>query len=101
MVYVTTSSKGEAEKIAHILLEERLIACVNIIGSVSSYFHWNGKIDSTKECLMLMKTRADLFEFLESRIRILHSYDVPEVLAVPIVNGSKEYIDWLSSVLKH
>jgi periplasmic divalent cation tolerance protein len=100
MVYVLASSKVEAEKIARILLDERLIACANIISSVSSYFHWNGKVDSAEECLMIMKTKTDLFEVLESRVRVLHSYDVPEILAVPIVKGSKGYIDWMCSVLK-
>jgi periplasmic divalent cation tolerance protein len=99
MVYVTTANKVEAEKIAHVLLNERLIACANIIGSVSSYFHWNGKVDSAEECLMVMKARADLFVTLESRIIALHSYDVPEILAVSIVDGSKGYFDWMSSAL--
>jgi periplasmic divalent cation tolerance protein len=99
MVYVTTSSKAEAEKIVHTLLNEQLIACANIIGSVSSYFHWNGKIDSAEECLVIMKTSAELFVVLESRVSALHSYEVPEILAVPIVNGSKKYFDWINITL--
>ncbi|XHH07540.1 MAG: divalent-cation tolerance protein CutA [Candidatus Bathyarchaeia archaeon] len=99
MVYVTTSSKSEAEKIAQTLLSERLIACANILGPVSSHFHWNGKIDSAEEYLMIMKSRADLFAALESRVRVLHSYEVPEVLAVPIVDGSKGYFDWMTGAL--
>jgi periplasmic divalent cation tolerance protein len=99
MVYVTTSSKAEAEKIAQILLKEHLIACANIIGPVSSHFHWNEKIDSAEEYLMIMKSSSDLFERLEGRVRALHSYEVPEVLAVPIVDGSKAYLGWLARVL--
>lgn len=99
MVYVTASSKTEAEKIAQTLLAERLIACVNIIGPVSSHFHWNGKVESAEEFLMILKSRADLFGRLEARVRALHSYEVPEVLAVPIVDGSRAYLDWLAGAL--
>jgi periplasmic divalent cation tolerance protein len=99
MVYVTTSSKAEAEKIAQTLLEEHLIACANIIGPVSSHFHWNEKIDSSEEFLMIMKSSACLFERLEGRVRALHSYEVPEVVAVPIVDGSKAYLGWMGGVL--
>ncbi|MGD6809366.1 MAG: divalent-cation tolerance protein CutA [Candidatus Bathyarchaeia archaeon] len=101
MVYVTTSSKAEAEKIAQTLLRERLIACANIVGPVWSHFHWNEKIDSAEEYLMIMKTCADLFSVLEGRVRGLHSYEVPEIVAVPVVDGSKGYLDWMSKVLQH
>jgi periplasmic divalent cation tolerance protein len=99
MVYVSTSSRAEAERIARVLLNERLVACVNIIDSVSSHFQWDGKIESVEECLLLMKSSADLFIVLEERVRDLHSYDVPEIIAVPIVGGSKEYFSWMSGVL--
>jgi periplasmic divalent cation tolerance protein len=101
MVYVTTASKAEAEKIAQTLLEEHLIACANILGPVSSHFHWKGKIDSSEEFLMILKSRVDLFAVLEHRVRALHSYELPEILAVPIVEGSKGYFDWMNSVLTH
>jgi periplasmic divalent cation tolerance protein len=100
IVYVTTTNKAEAEKIAQTLLTKRLIACVNIVGPVSSYFYWNGKIDSAEEFLMIMKSRVDLFGVLEECVRGLHSYEVPEIVAVPIVEGSKAYFDWLDGVLK-
>jgi len=100
MVYVTTANKAEAERIAQTLLKERLIACANIIGPVSSHFHWNGKIDSAEEFLMIMKSRSDLFGELELRVRALHSYEVAEVLAVPICDGSKAYFDWITGALK-
>ena len=99
VVYVTTADRVEAERIVHVLLEERLIACANIIGSVSSYFHWEGKIVSAEECLIIMKTGAVLFEFLEARVRELHSYEVPEIIAVPIVDGSMYYFGWMTDVL--
>lgn len=100
MVYVTTASKVEAEKIAQDLLREHLIACVNIVGPVSSFFQWSGKIDTSEEYLMIMKSRSDLFMALSERVRALHSYEVPEVVAVPIVDGSKDYFDWMNSTLK-
>jgi periplasmic divalent cation tolerance protein len=100
MVYVTVASKPEGEKIAQTLLKERLIACANIVGPVSSHFHWSGKIDCAEEFLMIMKSRAGLFGELEQRVKALHSYEVPEVIAVSLVDGSKAYFDWMDSVLK-
>lgn len=99
-VLVTTASKQEAEKIAQQLLEEKLIACINIVGPVTSYFHWAGKIDNAEEYLMLMKSRTDLFEELSKRVKALHSYDVPEIIALPVLYGATSYLEWLDSVLK-
>jgi periplasmic divalent cation tolerance protein len=90
----------EAERIARVLLDERLVACVNIVDSVFSLFHWEGRVDSAEECLLIMKSRVDLFATLEERVRALHSYDVPEVVAVPIILVSAKYFDWINSVLK-
>lgn len=100
IVVVTTANKQEAEKIAQHLLRERLIACANIIGPVSSLFHWSGKIEKAEEYLIFMKSRKDLFEKVAETVKALHSYEVPEILALPIVKGSKAYIDWLESCLK-
>jgi periplasmic divalent cation tolerance protein len=99
MVYVTTASRVEAEKIAQVLLDERLVACVNIVGPVFSLFHWEGGVDSVEEYLMIMKTRESLFTVLEKRVGALHSYEVPEIIAVPIVAGSVAYFDWLACTL--
>ena len=95
VVLVTTSTREEAEKIARCLLDERLIACANIIGPVHSLFWWQGKIDEAKEHLTLMKTRKDLFTKLSERVKSLHSYQVPEIIALPICVGSKDYLEWL------
>ncbi len=100
LVMVTASSKQEAEKIAQQLLEEKLIACVNVVGPVASHFNWAGKIDHVEEYLMLMKSRVDLFEALVAKVNALHSYEVPEVIALPVLKGSAAYLDWLGSVLK-
>jgi periplasmic divalent cation tolerance protein len=100
VVLVTASSKHEAEKIAQRLLEEKLVACVNIVGPVFSRFYWEEKIDCAEEHLMLMKTKADLFEAVAAKVKALHSYEVPEVIALPVVAGSEGYFAWLGSVLK-
>jgi periplasmic divalent cation tolerance protein len=100
IVIVSTANKQEAEKIAAQLLEEKLIACANILGPVSSHFIWAGKIDQAEEYLVLMKSHLDLFEILTTRVKVLHSYEVPEVLALPVLKGSVAYLDWLNSVLK-
>jgi periplasmic divalent cation tolerance protein len=97
---VTTATKQEAEKIAQRLLKERLIACANIIGPVSSLFHWAGKMEKAEEFLIFMKSRKDLFEKLAETVKALHSYEVPEILVLPVVGGSKVYLDWLGSCLK-
>jgi periplasmic divalent cation tolerance protein len=101
IVLVTAPNKEEAEKIAHSLLNERLIACANIIGPVHSLFWWQGKIDKAQEHLILMKTRKDLFSKLSEKVKSLHSYQVPEIIAIPIVEGFKPYMEWLESSLKN
>ncbi len=100
IVFLTTKDKAEAEKISQTLLNEKLIACANIISPVTSFFHWKGTIDRAEEALVVMKSRRDLFSELASRLRGLHSYEVPEVLALPIVEGSEAYLGWLGEVLK-
>jgi periplasmic divalent cation tolerance protein len=100
IVMVTTASKQEATTIAQSLLEAKLIACANILGPVSSHFHWSGKIERAEEHLMLMKSRVELFGELSEKVKSLHSYEVPEILALPIARGSKAYFDWLDSCLK-
>ena len=100
VVIVTATSKEEAEKIALSLLNERLIACANIIGPVSSLFRWAGKVERTDEHILLMKSRLDLFEKLSEMVKALHGYEVPEIIALPIVKGSVAYIEWLNGSLK-
>jgi periplasmic divalent cation tolerance protein len=100
IVFVTTANKAEAEKISQALLKERLIACANIINPVTSFFFWSGKIERAEECLVVMKSRRDLFLELAERLKGLHSYEVPEVLALPIIEGSAAYLGWLGEVLK-
>ncbi|MGD0450645.1 MAG: divalent-cation tolerance protein CutA [Candidatus Bathyarchaeia archaeon] len=100
LILVATKDKLEAEKITKALLNERLIACGNITGPVTSYFHWSGQIEKSEECLVVMKSRTDLFAQVTERVKGLHSYEVPEILALPIADGSKTYLDWMSAVLQ-
>ena len=98
-VLTTVEQKIDAEKIAKSLVEKRLAACVQILGPLTSYFHWQGKLDSAAEYLCLIKSREDLFAELESEINSLHPYEVPEILAIPITKGGKGYLNWLATEL--
>jgi periplasmic divalent cation tolerance protein len=100
IVLVTTANKEEAEKIGQTLVKERLAACANIIQPVTSFFHWKENVDCAQECLVVLKSRRDLFAELAFRVQGLHSYEVPEILALPIVGGSESYLAWLGSALK-
>ncbi|MDW8041108.1 MAG: divalent-cation tolerance protein CutA [Nitrososphaerota archaeon] len=99
IILVTASSKSEAEKIVQTLLEERLIACANIIGPAHSLFWWQGKIDKSQEHLILMKTRKALFDKVSERVKALHSYQVPEIIAIPVTEALKDYLQWLDESL--
>jgi len=99
LVMITTSSKEEAEKIAIALLEKKLIACANIFGPASSRFWWQDKIDEAEEYIVFMKTEERLFEEVAKHIKRLHSYEIPEIIALPIVKGSKPYLEWISNNL--
>jgi len=100
VVFITTTDKEEAVKIVRCLLNEKLIACANIVGPVSSLFWWEGKIDEASEFLVFMKSRENLFEKLTERVKELHSYQVPEIIALPIEKGLPSYLDWLNTSLQ-
>jgi periplasmic divalent cation tolerance protein len=100
IVVMTAPNKQEAVKIVRTLLEERLIACANILDTVHSIFWWKEKIEEDKEVLVLMKSRRSFFRNLSERVVELHSYDVPEILALPIVEGSQSYLDWMKGCLE-
>ena len=94
------STKNEAENITHRLLDERLIACANVVGPVSSLYWWKDKVEEANEFLVFMKSRQDLFEKLSARIKELHSYDVPEIIAVPITAALPSYLNWVNTVVE-
>ena len=99
VILITAKDKKEAIKIARGLLEAKLIACANIINGVQSLFWWEGKIDSSKEVLLVLKTQKSLFTKVTTKVKSLHSYQTPEIIALPIVNGSEEYLKWIASCL--
>ncbi len=98
IILATCSSKQEAERIAASILKKRLAACGNIVDGVRSRFWWQGKIDSASEVLLMFKTRLTNFKRIEKEIKRIHSYEVPEIIALPIVAGSKEYLGWIEKV---
>lgn len=100
LVFMTTASKREAEKIAKALLNRRLIACANISGPIASHFWWKGKIEKAEEFLVLMKSNQRLFDKLAKAVKEMHSYDVPEILAVSIAEGFQPYLEWLRGSLE-
>jgi periplasmic divalent cation tolerance protein len=95
VVLVTGGSVRECKKIARQLLDKRLIACANVIPTVQSLYTWKGKLADEKECLMLLKSSRDLFPALQSEVEKLHSYSVPEVIALPIIDGALNYLNWI------
>ncbi len=99
IIALITSPKKEAKKIARILLNKRLCACINIINSIDSLFLWHGKIDTAKEALLIAKTADHLFKKLEKEVLAIHPYDIPEVVNFKLNNVSKTYKDWLEKEL--
>jgi periplasmic divalent cation tolerance protein len=95
LVLITTASLEEAEKIARKLVEERLAACVNIVPQVRSFFRWENTLSEEEEILLIAKTRRSRFGGLVLAVKALHSYRVPEIIALPIVEGSATYLQWI------
>jgi periplasmic divalent cation tolerance protein len=95
LVLTTAASQQEAHKIAHALIERRLAACVNIIAPAHSVYRWQGKVETADEWLLLIKTTAGMFSALREALRELHSYEVPECIAINIEEGSEDYLNWI------
>ena len=95
VVLITTSGEEEAHSIAELLVTERKAACVNIVPGVDSLFRWEGKLDSARESLLMVKTKGSLFPEVVELVKGTHSYEVPEIIALPIVAGSEDYLKWL------
>jgi periplasmic divalent cation tolerance protein len=96
VVLVTTANAEEAARLGRTLVEERLAACANVIGPIRSIYRWQGTVEEADEHLVLLKARGADVAALEARVRALHSYDVPEVLALPVTAGSASYLAWLA-----
>lgn len=95
VIYCTVPNEFNANLIASTLVEEKLAACVNILPSVTSVYMWENIVQTDNELLLIIKTQEEKFEALEAKIKELHEYSVPEIIAVPIVKGSEEYQKWI------
>ena len=100
VVFITATTAEEAQRISRALLEQRKAACINIVPEVSSCFWWQGKLDSAEESLLVVKTKASLLNDIIALVRELHSYDVPEIIALPIIGGNQDYLDWIDTEVK-
>jgi len=100
VVFVTVGNREEASQLARVLVEERLAACVNLLPGMASTYWWRGQIEQADEILLVMKTRQDLLELLTARVWALHSYTVPEVIAVPIIGGNPDYLAWIDESVR-
>ncbi len=95
VVFVTAESGEEAARISRILLESRKAACINIIDGVDSMYWWQGRIDSASESLLIIKTRVSLLEEIIQLVKENHTNEVPEIIAIPVIGGSHEYLEWV------
>jgi periplasmic divalent cation tolerance protein len=100
VIMVTAASRRECRKIARHLVEAKLAACVNITQGVESIYHWEGKIANQKEFVLLIKSTRELFPEIKAEISKIHSYHTPEIICLPIVDGSRNYLQWVSDSVK-
>ena len=100
IILTTAASRKEAQKIARKLLKEKKAACVNIIPGVDSHFFWKGRLEKAKEYLLLVKTKSCHLKQITELIKKTHSYEVPEIIALPVKGGSKSYLQWIDEVLE-
>ena len=95
IVFVTAGSEEEAARIGQTLVEEHLAACANLVPNIRSIYRWKGKICDEREILIIIKTRTSKFEALQKRVKELHSYEVPEIVSIPLARGLPQYLDWV------
>jgi periplasmic divalent cation tolerance protein len=100
VVLSTCATEDEAEKLARLLLEQRLVACVSVVPAMRSFYHWKGAIETAGECLLLIKTSRERFADLCETLEKAHSYEVPEVLALPILAGAANYLEWMGKQIR-
>ena len=98
VIMVTAAGIDQAKEIAHALVEEEIVACVNILDGMLSIFRWKGKIEEGNECLLIIKTRMTRVADVISRVKSIHTYDVPEIIALPIIDGNPSYLQWIEEV---
>jgi len=97
IVLITSPSAQVGEQIAQAILKEKLAACVNIIPAIHSIYAWKGKMQNDEEALLVVKSRAELFEQLVPAVKAVHPYEVPEIIALPLILGSQDYLDWITT----
>jgi len=95
VVLITAKNKKEANKMAAKLVEDKLVACVNLVKDIKSIFWWEGKVDKADEVLLVLKSKKSCFKRIVKTVKSLHSYTVPEIIALPILDGNKDYLDWI------
>jgi periplasmic divalent cation tolerance protein len=100
VIFITCAGKPEAIKIAKALLTKKLVACVNIVDKLESFFWWKGKIDRAKECLVMAKSTTAKLDKITKAVKSLHSYEVPEIIGLPIAGGNKTYLDWIDASIR-
>ena len=99
-ILITVDTDEEAQRIARVLLEQRKAACVNIIPGVNSLFWWEGELGSAQESLLIVKTKSSVLDEVTRLVKEIHSYDVPEIIAMPIVGGNRDYLEWIDKEVK-
>jgi periplasmic divalent cation tolerance protein len=99
-LFTTTEKRDDAEIIAREVVKKRLASCAQVVGPIKSTYWWKEKIEQTEEWLCIMKSRSDLYDELEEAIKNIHPYEVPEIVAVPIVSGSQSYLEWLDNEVR-
>jgi len=100
VIFVTAANIQEAEKISSQLVNKKLIACANIVEGVKSLFWWQGKVDSAREVLLVIKSKKSKLAAIIKEVKSLHSYEVPEIIAMPIIAGDKDYLRWIDASLR-
>ncbi|PIP40007.1 hypothetical protein CO110_04605 [Candidatus Desantisbacteria bacterium CG_4_9_14_3_um_filter_40_11] len=100
VIVLITAPQAEAKELARILVGEKLAACANIIDTVSSIYWWEGKIQDDTEGLLILKTRNDMVDTLIARTKQIHSYAVPEIIALPIIRGNQDYLNWIDESVR-
>lgn len=100
VILVTCANKREARRIARGLVEQRLVACVNIVDEIKSIFWWQKEIDSANEVLLIAKSKRSLIQKIIKQVKSLHSYQTPEIIALPVVGGNQDYISWINESLR-
>ncbi len=101
MIFITASNRKEADRIGRMLLEGHLVACINIIDPVASMFWWQGRIDKAREVLLVAKSKRTKFAAIVKAVKAIHSYEVPEIIAMPVIVGEKRYLEWINGSIRN